>query len=301
MYLKRIQEYVKKIKEGKEISVNENVVLLNTLQALQGKDIFRKNIDGRKQIVRSLIGTEQYKIIEKYYKEFFDKEDSSKKKLAMSILGPGLFSDSFIEKIKEYVFSNDSNLQYKAIWSLTYFGVDGMSALLSNFVFSGRLSPASRLAVLEALNDTNYPELEIVGLWIISHEKNASFVRIALENIEKTEAYLETIQTIFLSNRFPVANSKELSRGEDDDNNLNQYVLMSLYKHWEKVEDKDKLLLKITPMVENGHDGIYLYSAFIINKYGNDEQKELMKQVALKTEDKEKKQFLERVLAGKQE
>ncbi|MBU1043383.1 MAG: hypothetical protein KJ915_03170, partial [Candidatus Omnitrophica bacterium] len=280
LYMKQVKESVDMFKAEKEISVNDNVRLLNSLQALQGKDIFRKNIDERRQVVQSTIGKEEYNIIQGYYEKFLEKGNPEQKKLAISILGPGLFDGSSIDKIKEYVFSDDPGLQYKAIWSLTYCGVDGMSTLLSNFILGRRLSPTSRLVALKTLSDTRSPEVEAVGLWIISKERNASFLRIALENIEKTKSYIEAVENIFLTNQFPISSGNELSKEEQDNNSLNYYLLGALYKNWENLQYKDKILAKVSSVVDNQYPDIYQYSAFIVNKYGNDEQKKLLKQVA---------------------
>ena len=300
-YLKQIQDCIDKIKAKKEISVNDNVVLYNALRGIQGKDIFSIPLPKRKNTIKAIIGDKDYSVIEGYYNKLLEKDDASAKKLAMSILGPGLFADQCVDKIKENVFTDDFGLQYKAVWSLAYFEVKGMSALLSNFVFAGRLSAASRLAVLEALNDTNAPELEIVGLWIISHEENPSFLSIALDNIKKTKSYTEAVEKIFLSNQFPISNNKDLSKKEQDNNGLNYYLLMALYENWGNLQNKDKILEKISGALDNQYADIYQYSAFIINKYGTGEQKELLKQVAAKAGDGNRKKFLERVLAGKQQ
>ncbi|MBU1044416.1 MAG: hypothetical protein KJ915_08500, partial [Candidatus Omnitrophica bacterium] len=64
---------------------------------------------------------------------------------------------------------------------------------------------------------------------------------------------------------------------------------------------KDKILAKVSSVVDNQYPDIYQYSAFIVNKYGNDEQKKLLKQVAYKPTEGNRKEFLERVLSGKQE
>ncbi len=297
-YLKQIQKCAEEIKSGKNIPVLEAAVLLDALQGLQEEGIFSRPPDLRKKSVESAIGVTRYRIIENYYLRLLKNGTSAEKKVAMSILGPGLLDTSSIDRIKKYVFTDEPGVQFYAIWSLTYFDIEGMQSLLSKFVFAHRVPEASKLAVLKALKDTNSPELGVTGLWIIFHEKDASLLTLELKDLEETKSYPGAIRKIFLSGSFPISDRENLSREEKDINGLNSYILASFYRHWVSLVDKKGLLETIAPLVENRYDNIYIYSALIVHKYGNAEQKKMMRQETALTEDKEKKEFLERLISG---
>lgn len=298
--METINEYVSLLKEKKDIPLMKDLMLRRVIVRLYEEHIQGKDTTARMELVKRRLTTNIYNILEGHFLKLLKNGSLSKKQLAADVLGRGLFSTNSIGLLKEYVFQDQPVMQFEAIVDLTYLDVKGANNILKKYILSGLLSSASELTALSALKAVGDKDLKPMAFFIASNEKTDAYdVRRCLELLREQDGYLEYVEGLFLSNRFPFSSSLKLSDNEDDNNGLTRYLVEELYKNGKNIKDKTNVFAKARRLVQTPHRGLYIYAAFLLFKFGDDEDRKFIASVANQSDSNpDKIKFLNALLKG---
>lgn len=299
LYRRQVDKYVEVLKSQGQLNPTQAAMVVRALHSLHDIGLHGKLPTERKKKVRSVIGEEAYEALLKYSNQLLesDKTDQSSQITALMILGEGLVNRSSVPRVKQYVFSEDEDTQYKAILNLVYLGEKSMEKLLRNFILSGNLAPQSTLSALTALESVGSNELDSCALWIARHEQNDPFlVRKALEFIEGNASHLSAVEMLFLSNRFPPSMDPVCGELAGKRNMLNFYLLGIMFDRWLDVANKSTVLERARSLLGNPHADIYMYASMIVAAHGTTEDKDRIEDVIRATADETKKKFIQKLI-----
>jgi hypothetical protein len=192
------------------------------------------------------------------------------------ILGNCLRRNTDSDIIKKYVFTDNLNIQTKAIEALCFVGYPGASSLLHDRLFGANLSPEVEFSIIHTLFSSDYDAFRKASLRYISDpDSEDRIITSTLRLLAEDKSNAKIIE-YFCAQKLNIdPSSNEVNA---DDSKMIRILLEFSYVNYNLIKDKEFIIESIinNEFYSMLSENIYLFGTLIIMNHGDDDAKKIV-------------------------
>ncbi|GEM_PF-4087046 len=268
---KGLSDLIGQIRSNQRASSKDCTRLRVFIDQLAGGKLNAAGPDKRQQIVREVLGAENYKSVEDILLAQIKSTDPALRDCAIRTLGKVLCSASSEDCLKSVVFGPDRLARFFALTSLVALGTPGANDLLTVMLLSGTLTDPMAADAIEVLLLSDKSTLADNGLAIISANKGPFAVHALLPALRLRKDFKEIVAALFRSNIGRVPDEERLTLIDLAKLNLEFDLLEEISQNFAAYSGDNTVRQKVRDYAKStAHSQIYTLALLALERSGED-------------------------------